>query len=313
MRRTSGPRRTTRPRHAVLAALLAALTAVTVTTACGSPATGKGDPGSSDEARPGKGRRIDSRVLWFANDLRPPHLVRTVLRTPEDAARFPGWFAGASVDGDIAPEVAARLRHADLTRHVVVGYVAVTGCSQAGGARLVADGDRVTVALLDHPKPPSDCYAPYEAVALFEVPKERMPKSPVFGSPPKAPDPAGPGESLAFTRVDSPAPPDVAERAELTDPSARERYLERLPDATARSLERQLAEHAPGRDDRVFGFVVSACRATGARLWVSADEGLTARAEGGENVRCLRAEHQIAVFSLAAPLVPENPLGPPAD
>jgi hypothetical protein len=285
-----------------------------VTAACGAQRTvaGSGAPepsrSSAVAATPAGPHRVDSRLLYFSADLRLPHLVHVVVRDERDRARLPGWFAGAAVNEHAAREIANRIQGTDLRRNVIVAYAASIGCRPAGGARLVADGRRLTLRLLDRPAAPPECFVPYGAVAVFEVPRDQVPDQPVFGSLRELPDPAGPGGLVAFTPADGVPGHAVPGRADITAADARERYLAALPPATAASLRQRLdARAGTAGNERLFAFTLSGCRATGAYLTVS-QEGIAATPTGGESARCVRAERYVAVFSLLEPLVPRHPL-----
>ncbi|WP_189132190.1 hypothetical protein [Wenjunlia tyrosinilytica] len=276
----------------------------------GSGAQGSQDSSAGAGSSSGPSGRIDSRLVYFAKDLGVPHDLHTVVRTEKERALLPGWFAGARVDAKAEREIEAKTMGTDLKRNALVAYVTTTGCSQAGSTQLLADGDRLSVRLVDRPKPPSECLRPYKAVSVFEVPLAKLPKHPVFGSERDKPDPASPGELAAFTRLDKASAAGPEKKAEVTEPGALKDFLSALPSGTDKKVRSQLAKAGPEEPgERRFAFTLTGCKAKGADLAVSR-KGLAASPSGGENVRCLRAERYVAVFSLPRPLVPEQPLGP---
>jgi hypothetical protein len=284
-----------------------------LTVACGAERTvaGTGAPApsqSSAAAPPAGPHPVAGRLLYFSADLRTPHLVHTVVRNEADRARLPGWFAGASVNEHAAREIANRIQGTDLTANAIVVYAATIGCRPAGSAELVADGAKLTLRLLDRPKPPPECFVPYGAVAVFEVPRGQLPDKPVFGDLREDPDPSGPGELLAFMPIDGVPERPVPSRADVTQEESRDRYLATLPQRSAQMLRATLDDKPRNAGTaRVFAFTLSGCQATGAYLTVS-QEGLAATPTGGESARCVRAEQYTAVFALPEPLVPRHPL-----
>ncbi|MQA97323.1 MAG: hypothetical protein GEV11_22775 [Streptosporangiales bacterium] len=56
-------------------------------------------------------------------------------------------------------------------------------------------------------------------------------------------------------------------------------------------------------DERRFGFVLSGCRATSAILTITS-ERMSPQPVDGENIRCVRAEHFVAIFDVDAEMVP---------
>lgn len=282
----------------------------------GGGGNSRGGSGGGADGTPPSGTRIDTRTVLFDDGGRRFPRVSTVLRTDTDRARFPGWFAGASAGGpETAKKVAARLKGTDLKTNVLVAFTATTGCSKPHGAQLYAHGRLLAFRPLDQPSPPPECYAPYQVTAVFEVPKNRLPDRPRFADGPggaEKPDAAGPGELASFTRIDpegTERTPDAPEAAEVTERGDLDRYLRRLPEKTAARVKAKLdaRKRAPEPGERLFAFRLSGCRLTGAELHAETGE-LSAVAVGGENVRCIRAEHYVAIFALPSPLVPDRPL-----
>ncbi|MDJ0340044.1 hypothetical protein QMK19_06415 [Streptomyces sp. H10-C2] len=266
----------------------------------GSPSSG--GP-SSVPGKPGA-HGIESRVVYFSVGVRRPPGIHTVVNSQLELARFPSWFAGN--DPQAAREIAARTRTTDFSRNVLVGWVETTGCSQATGATLLATGDRLTLGV-NQPKPMPECLAPYRATAVFEVPRSRMPKHPMFGNGSEVATPAGPGRTVAFTRLDVVSAQDQRSKAaEVTRPAQLNAYLAGLPGAGAAAVRGELAALPPQSGERRFGYLLAGCRPTGAALLISPEGRLSASPAGDENIRCIRAEYYAAVLAIQGNLLPAH-------
>lgn len=246
---------------------------------------------------------VESRVVYFGTGTRPTPLIHVVLGDERDAARFPGWFAGS--DPAAARAIAARTAGTDFSRNVLVGWARSTGCSQATRTVLFVSGSRLLLGV-DQPKPTPECLTDFRVVSVFEVPRGRMPRHPVFGEENAGPDAAGPGRTLAFTRLDSTSGQQANDSrgTEVTEAAQLNAFLARLPGASAAAVRKQTAAHPAQLGERSFGYLLTGCSATGAELLISADGGMTAHTTGGENVRCLRAESYAAIIAVPANVVP---------
>lgn len=207
--------------------------------------------------------------------------------------------------------IANRIAGIDLRRSVLVGTSTATGCGRPGSAELTADGDRLTVRFRHEPPPPPECFAPFWSVAIFAVPRERLPDRPRFGDSGPAADPAGPGERVIFMKV-----PNVrmaagaAKRADVSEPGALAEFARNYPGMSVeriRGAARAQRRRSP-TEQRLFAFRLDGCRLTSADLLV-APRGLSALPIGGGRSRCVQAEHYVAVFALRGVEVPDRPLG----
>ena len=88
---------------------------------------------------------------------------------------------------------------------------------------------------------------------------------------------------------------------EVSDPAQLDRLAGGPPEATGAA--RAAVTRARGPGVRMFAFVLSGCRNTGATLELGARR-ITATLTGGEGVACFDAEWFLAVFAVPAPLVP---------
>jgi hypothetical protein len=89
--------------------------------------------------------------------------------------------------------------------------------------------------------------------------------------------------------------------AEVSDPDQIDR-LTGAPPETVGSARAAVARHL-GPGNRLFAFVLSGCRNTGATVAVRAGR-VTAALTGGDGVACFAAEWFLAVFAVPATLVP---------
>jgi hypothetical protein len=296
-------------RKVVLVALLAA-SLTTLSTACGqqrpatgaapSDSTGGGSSPSGSLSGSPSGRGIESRQVYFDAGVRGTPLVHTVLDDERDLARFPGWFA-ASEPG-AARKIAQKAATTDFSRNVLVGWSAPTGCGAATDAALFITGSRLVLGL-DQPEPPQECLMSNQVLVVFEVPKDRMPKTPRFDG--RAADPAGPGTTLAFVRLaETGAQPQQARGGEVTDAARLDAFLAKLPGDGGATVTKQLSAYPRRSDERRFGYVLSSCEPTGAALLMSPGKAPEAIATGDENIRCIRPQHYAAVVGVPSKLVP---------
>lgn len=136
----------------------------------GAPSTtsAPGSPGGGSDT---------SRVVYFST-ARVTAGSHQVLHSRADVDRFARTVAVS------APKVAAGIESAgakaDFTHDVLVGWTASTGCSIATAASLQISGNRLMLKV-DHPKPAPECLTDNRVVAVFEVPRDRVPEHPAFG------------------------------------------------------------------------------------------------------------------------------------
>jgi hypothetical protein len=310
-------------RRAASVALLAASLTV-LSAACGrqqpaagaSPSDSAGGGTPSASALPsgtGTGRGLGARRVYFSTGVGGGRDIRTVLDDERDLERFPGWFARS--DPKTAREIAEKTQGTDFSRHVLVGWSRSTGCGVATGAALLttgtgsAGGERLVLGI-DQSRPQAECFAPNRVTVVFAVPRDRMPDEPRFGPEGAKADPPGPGTTVAFVRQEpaassSPLPQaDQGQGTEVTTEAQLARFLSRLPDNGAATIRKQLAAHPVQREERRFGYVLSGCAPTGAAMVISPGRAPAAVTTGDENIRCVRAQHYVAVLAVPANLVP---------
>ncbi|MCZ4118947.1 hypothetical protein [Streptomyces sp. H39-S7] len=266
------------------------------------PSTGPPSGGTATVPVPSGTHGIESRVVYLSAGVHRPPAVHSVVTSELELSRFPSWFAGS--DPAAAREIAARSQKTDFSRNVLVGWVETTGCGQATGVALLASGDRLTLGV-SGPKPPPECLVAHQVTAVFEVPRDRMPKHPVFGAGRQAATPAGPGTTVAFTHLDAViAQGQKSKGSEVTQAAQLNAYLAGLPGGGASAVRAQLAAHPPQSGERRFGFQLSGCRPTGATLTISAEGRVSASPTGGENIRCIRPEYYAAVLAVPVNVLP---------
>ncbi|MBH5334996.1 hypothetical protein IHE55_09390 [Streptomyces pactum] len=142
----------------------------------GGGASGSGSATApATPAPPGADSRIDVGVAHFASAVGGAPEVRRVIRDRRELAAFADRFGarGAKIEADAADT--------DFSTRVLVGWSSTTGCAQWPSAALHHAG-RGALAVLPgpHPAPPPECFAPYHTVAVFTVPRERLPENPHF-------------------------------------------------------------------------------------------------------------------------------------
>ncbi|KAK1179364.1 hypothetical protein B7755_015160 [Streptomyces sp. NBS 14/10] len=169
-------------RRAVSATLLAA-SLTTLSAACGqqhaavsAPPNHRADGGtpSSPPGTPFRQGRVDSGLAYFTSAPGSVRQVRAVLRGPDELKAFARLFRGRE------QEIIDRAGATDFSRTTLVGWSATTGCAQWPSATLHRAGDTLKPIAGPHPEPPPECYAPFHVIAVFEVPRDRLPVQPRF-------------------------------------------------------------------------------------------------------------------------------------
>ncbi|MFI0778359.1 hypothetical protein [Streptomyces sp. NPDC021212] len=162
-------------RTAVSASLLAASLA-TLLASCGHQHPAAGAHPSQSVGGTG---RIDTGLAYVASTAGAVPEAHAVLRTEGRLAAFARRF------GKRAPAILAKAGKNDFGRNALVGWSATTGCSKWPSATLhrPGGGDRLTLVAAAHPSPPRECFAPFHIVAVFTVPKDRLPVRPRFVAP----------------------------------------------------------------------------------------------------------------------------------
>lgn len=191
----------------------------------------------------------------------------------------------------------------------VAAALAVACGPQTSPSGDTADGAGTTSSSSSSPGSPGTSSSPSGGGSGGE---DRPTPSPTHPTKKPGKDPAPePTESsasdglVAFTEVGTVSPPKVEDVTEVTAPDTLTRYLKKLPGKAADGIRAQLDTHGdpPRTGQRMFAFTLSGCQLTGAKLRTVNGE-LTALPIGGENVRCFRAEHYIAVFTVPKSDVP---------
>ncbi|MEU8823210.1 hypothetical protein [Streptomyces sp. NPDC048636] len=140
----------------------------------GGPPSGA-SPGSSGGASPSPhGGRIDSGLAYVTSTSGGVPEVHTVVRDRAGLDAFARHF------GKRADAITAEARNTDFSRSALVGWSTTTGCARWPSATLKRSGDRLALIPGRHPSPPPECFAPFHLIAVFVVPKERLPSEPVF-------------------------------------------------------------------------------------------------------------------------------------
>ncbi|WP_431771105.1 hypothetical protein [Streptomyces cucumeris] len=182
---TSHPEPAHRVRHArrAMAASLLAVSLIAVSAACDrqDPAPGAHPSPSSPSASGTSPSRHDGRI-----DTGPAHVtsgsggvpeVHAVLRNEAELSAFAHRF------GNRADALTDAARTTDFSRTALVGWSLTTGCAKWPSATLRRSGQRLTLIAGRHPPPPPECFVPFHLIAVFTVPKERLPSEPVFSRP----------------------------------------------------------------------------------------------------------------------------------
>lgn len=249
-------------------------------------------------ASPGPtGAPVDAEVVAFTLvDAERP--FATVLDDKNDVLAYTSRLT--SVDASLATDVKDKLASYDLAGRALLVFHAGIGCDTAGGVELRRSGDDFAIRYLDVTEH-EECVVQKSTVAIFGVDRAELPDSPrLQGAPPA---PAGVGTLIGFQQFgrNGLRVPDV-EATEVSQPDQAERFLAQFPDGFPKlAADIDGARRAAGT--RVFAFPVSGCRNDGAVLVVEPEQ-LSAVPTGGENVRCVMAEHYIAVFAVDADDVP---------
>lgn len=280
---------------------LAALVPLILLPAAVLTGCGDGNPPEPD------GDRLDAGLVGFDPDADTVPGTAATGDAPIDLAVVQGWRATdprntfypgpPSSSGD-------ELQVPDRPGRSYVLVTGSTGCQARGGAELWREGDDLSVRFTGGGEELDECARPYTAVAQFEVDQAALDGvRTVRGTPPLAG--AGPGTRIAFLRIGT-LGPDVRRTApaELRGTAPQTMYAA-LRRAGGRDLEKARAAllREPAAGQRSFGFVLTGCAETGARLLLSRTY-LTTQLTGGGNTACDAAEYFLVVYDLPARLVP---------
>ncbi|MFC0601036.1 hypothetical protein [Streptomyces palmae] len=167
---------------AVLAATLLGAVLAVLLSGCGQQSA-DADPARTDDrstgasqpadATSGQGSRIDTGTVYFHSGAAPTPEVRQVIENREQLDAFARRFGSAR-----GQEITARAERADFSRQVLVGWSVTTGCATWPSATLHRSGDTLGVVPGAHHAPPRECLAAQHALAVFAVPREKMPEHP---------------------------------------------------------------------------------------------------------------------------------------
>ncbi|WP_419998527.1 hypothetical protein [Streptomyces boninensis] len=249
--------------------------------------------------------RVDAELVHFAQGTEDLPRIETVLRSPADAVAFSGWFPE---DGDDGQDLARKLARRDFSRHSLVAFGWSSGCSKGKSAELVASDDPTNYyPRLTDTSTTETCYAPWNAIAVFAVPKTWVASDTVHlsGGPP---EPPGPARLHAFEHLKGAQQPKAME---VTQPDQLKDFLGTLPAPAADQLKRELTisaeedttETAASGPARRFAFIHHGCGSS-AVLRVTADR-LQPQPTGevlGED--CTQPRPYAAIFAVSATQVP---------
>ncbi|MDI2131256.1 hypothetical protein [Yinghuangia seranimata] len=293
----------THPRLRAAAAFAAALLAAAATGCGASSGSGAGDGPPPVSVAPDS--RIDVRTISLETAQVPPvQAVFTVARSArEDAAVLAQVYAGDLTRTPKPPSPAV-----DFARNVTITVATGTGCRTAKSATLRADGTTLGLDLsFDGPNPP-ECVVQARVLVRFEVPSERLPKSPVMFDGVR---PASPG--LGVLRVYEKATVAAGRHitpAQIPDQAAFSRWMTGLtgtpaPTGQWPALDRAFKAKEPGEE--LYAFAVRACGRSVPRLEPTSEGFAVMSAESpgaAPAASCPEGEYRVAVFGLLPGEVP---------
>ncbi len=89
----------------------------------------------------------------------------------------------------------------------------------------------------------------------------------------------------------------------MTTPEQLDRFLAGVPEAGPKVRDAVARTHRPGV--RLFAFLLTGCQDNGASLVIQGSR-VYAFLTGGAGIKCLLAEHYVAVFAMPAGDIPAN-------
>ncbi len=160
-----------------MAASLLAVSLIAASAACDrqDPAPGTHPSPSASPSR--HDGRIDTGPAQVTSGSGGVPEVHAVLRNEAELSAFAHRF------GNRADAITEAARTTDFSRTALVGWSLTTGCAKWPSATLRRSGQRLTLIAGRHPPPPPECFVPFHLIAVFTVPKERLPSEPVFSRP----------------------------------------------------------------------------------------------------------------------------------
>ncbi|MFE7120245.1 hypothetical protein ACFU99_32960 [Streptomyces sp. NPDC057654] len=132
-----------------------------------------GATASRDDGRSPAGR-IDTGLAYFASAPGAAPDLHAVLRDRADLDAFAARF------GRRGQDIRTAATDTDFSRTALVGWSRTTGCDHWPSASLVRYGRTLALRVPPHAKPPPECLAAFQVVAVFEVPKDRIMWQPRF-------------------------------------------------------------------------------------------------------------------------------------
>lgn len=138
-----------------------------------------------DSGRTSGERVPDADLVHFASG-HGYEPVRTVLRSRTDVTAFAERFPAAALGG----RAAAGLTGRDFGAEVLVAFAWSTGCATADSADLRRSAEQGLFAVPVDTTSYRKCAEPWDALAVFAVPRERAPHDVELQG--AAPDPPGP-------------------------------------------------------------------------------------------------------------------------
>jgi hypothetical protein len=248
------------------------------------------------------GQKIDAELVLLADSVEAVVAPPVVLADPTSVRAYPGWYASE-------PDLYAQVNDALAGRpdypnagSPLVAFTSGPSCSKIDEAELRADGTKVYATF--EGRDVGECLATHTQVAIFAVDRAQLPPdfTLVGTDSADAAESTGPGELIAFEKLDVPAGYQPPKAQELTDGLALDAFASALPSDGDRI--RALADGLAA-DQRVLGFVITGGMERAAELVVT-PHGVSAAPVGGEAVRCLAPEFYAAVFAVDPQHLPQH-------
>lgn len=249
-------------------------------------------------ATPGPtGAPVDAEVVAFKL-IGGTKSYATVLDDKNDVLGYTSRLTAR--DESLATDLKDKLDGFDFGAKALLVFHAGIGCDTANGVELRRTGDDFAIHYLDVTER-EECVAQKSTVSVFGIDRSDLPANPKLQG--ANPAPAALGELVGFQQFgrNGLRVPEVA-ATEISQPDQADAFLAQFPDGFPK-LASDVHGASRTAGSRMFAFPVSGCRNDGAVLVVEPEQ-LSAVPTGGENVRCVMAEHYIAVFTIDAADVP---------
>jgi hypothetical protein len=284
--------------------------AVLAATACGTNEADQPQSSSDDNRSPSDdtstgqiiGEPVDAELLLLADSATAAVAPPTLLEGPTSVQAYPGWF---SADPDLYGQVSdafTGLSDYPYADRPLLAFASAPSCDSVDQAELMVDGTRVYAAFKGQPH--EECLAPHTQIAIFEVGRAALPKDfTLVGADTADSDSTdGPGELLAFDKLNVTSGFQPPPAQEVTEPGSLDDFVAAIPSAPT---DLSHATDDLGADQRAFGFVITGCAATSAELVVTPSQ-VSAAPVGGETVRCIAPMYYAAVFGTDADTLPDH-------